>query len=82
MTYCDDDLLTVAVIAAVDREPMVDSLKSLLKVNLKRLSLDVVNTLDDVEVTGYLPSRKLLCTGSMWLCDNVCFICLCSLLFL
>ena len=63
LTYHDDDIITVAVIVAVDREPMVDSLKSSLTVKLKHLSLDVVNTLDDVEVTGYLPSRKLSCTG-------------------
>ena len=76
LTYHDDDLLTVAVIAAVDREPMVGSLKSSLTARLKRLSLDVVNALEDVEVTGYLPSRKLLCTGSVLLCFNVYFTCL------
>ena len=55
---------------------MVGSLKSSLTARLKRLSLDVVNALEDVEVTGYLPSRNLLCTGSVLLCVNVYFTCL------
>ena len=58
LTYHDEDLLTVAIIAAVDGEPMTDSLKSSLTKRLKLQSLNVVDTLNDVEVTGYLPSCK------------------------
>ena len=57
----DEDLVTVAIIATVDREPTVNLLKSLLirKLNNSK-SLDVVHTVDDIEVTGYSPSCMLL----------------------